>query len=152
MSLGLVLGWAFLHTPSVSLTRFPVNQHPSPKMNWTGVAVFLIVVIAYFWWLSAVTLRNVRGNNENRALYRDSLEVAKDTNRLRSEEAALLREAYRRASRGSSSTSIAAGLGETFKLTHYRNTKAWPWSEATQACRSKSTWGRLDVEGQIPCA
>jgi hypothetical protein len=68
-------------------------------MNPLVVALFVVIAIAYFWWLGN-SLSAIKGSSkdnwasyrEGLQLSRESLAIAKESNRLRSDETAALRE------------------------------------------------------------
>jgi hypothetical protein len=56
------------------------------------IGLFVIVAIAYFWWVGN-SLSAMKGStNGNWALYREGIALSTESNRLRTEELAILRE------------------------------------------------------------
>jgi hypothetical protein len=71
-------------------------------MDWVQLAVFIVCVVAFCWWMSGFSIRNrdayrqyfeaIKLDKDHWDVYREGLDVSKDSNRLRSEELAILRE------------------------------------------------------------
>jgi hypothetical protein len=61
-------------------------------MNPLLIGLLVVIAIAYFWWVGN-SLSGMKGaSNEHWALYREGIAISIESNRLRTEELAILRE------------------------------------------------------------
>jgi hypothetical protein len=97
----LFLAWAFLHTPSVP-DLIPDQPVFGAKMDWLQLAVLIVCVGLFCWWMSGFSVRHrdaynkyleaAKSNETTIEMYRESLDLTKRSNLLRTEELAVMRE------------------------------------------------------------